>query len=1106
MNLSTWSIRSPIPSILLFLILSIAGLYAFHRMKVQNFPDMDLPTVSVSAALPGAAPPQLETEVARKLEDSISSVQGLKNLRSTIQDGMVSISAEFRLEKPVQEAVDDVRSAVQRVRADLPTDLRDPIVSKLNIIGSPILAFSISSSDMDESDLSWYVDNTLSRNLRGIRGVGSVTRVGGLAREIQVELDPLKLEAIGVTAAEISQQLRNVQTDATGGLVDLGHSKQPLRLMARVKSADELTAVELSAPGGQHFRLGEVASIKDTVAERNSLALLDGKPVVGFEIARAKGAGEVEVGNGVQQAIAQLRRERPDLQITQVFDFVQTAQDEFDASMSILYEGALLAILIVFLFLRDVRATLISAAALPLSVLPAFIVMDMMGFSLNAVTLLALSLVIGLLVDDAIVEVENIERHITLGKTPLQAAKDAASEIGLAVVATTFALIAVFLPTAFMDGIAGRFFKQFGWTAALAVFASLVVARLLTPMMAAYLMKAHSRPRSDPFWMPAYLRISQWALGHRWITLFMAGGFFVGSLMLIPLLPQGFFPPDDNSQTQVTLELPPGATLAQTQEKAEDARRRLETLPHVQRIFTTIGGGSAGSTSGEESKPEMRVAMLTVLLDPRKERPKKSVIEDQIRTQMAELAGVRSKVGFGNSGEKYQLVLAGDDPRLLAEAADAVQQDLRNLPGLGNISSNTGLVRNEIILRPDFAKAAELGVTGTAIADTLRVATVGDYDQLLAKLNLEQRQIPIVVKLSRDVREDMRLLERLTVRGAKGPVLLNQVVQLEQNGGPARLSRINRARSVIIDVELSGMPLGDLTAQVATLPSIRHLPGGVHQVTQGDEEMMRELFTGFGVAMFSGVLAIYVVLVLLFKDFFQPVTILAALPLSLGGAFVGLLLAGQAFSLSSLIGLVMLMGIATKNSILLVDYAIEARRGHPGPDGVATEQPMGRTEALIDACHKRARPVIMTTLAMGAGMLPVALGLGSADPSFRSPMAAAVIGGLITSTVLSLLVIPAVYTIIDDLQSWLRKLPNIIGNEKFSFKKKAGFGLLGLVFIYWLAFPIIPFLEIPNKIAVMSVLVVIGEVLFLIAIALLGKEYWEQIKQWTLFKLRKRKH
>ncbi|MFZ4551095.1 MAG: efflux RND transporter permease subunit [Aquabacterium sp.] len=1023
MNLSTWSIKNPIPAVMLFLMLSLAGLAAFHAMKVQNLPDMDFPTVTVSAALPGAAPPQLESEVARKLENAIAPVQGLKTMRTTVQDGVVNITAEFRLEKPVQEAVDDVRSAVQGVRADLPGDLRDPIISKLNVTGTPILAYAIQSAKMDEAELSWYVDNTLSRRLMGVKGVGSVTRVGGVTRQIKVQLDPVKLEAIGATAADVSNQLRDIQTDATGGRADLGQGQQPVRLMARARNVEELADIDLSLANGQHFKLRDVASLQDTIADRTSLAMLNGQPVVGFEIARSKGAGEVDVGRGIELALDQLKSERADLEITEAFNFVQTAEEEFEASMHMLYEGAILAVIVVWMFLRNGRATLVSAVALPLSILPAFVGMNLMGFSLNMITLLALSLVIGVLVDDAIVEVENIERHLHMGKSPMQAAIEAASEIGLAVIATTFTLIAVFLPTAFMDGIAGKFFKQFGWTAALSVFASLMVARLLTPMMAAYIMKPNKHPHRDPFWMPAYLRVSRWALHHRWLTLGMAGAFFVGSLMLIPLLPQGFIPPDDNSQTQVFLELPPGSTIEATRQSAEEARQRLQHVSHIRSIYTTIGGGAAGSdpmVAGTGS--DVRMATLTILMDPRSERPTKQIVEADIRTAMADLVGVRSKVGLGGSGEKYQLVLTGDDPQALIESSDAVLKDLRKIPGLGNIASTASLIRNEVVLRTDFAKAADLGVTGKAIADTLRVATVGDYDQLVSKLNLEQRQLPIVVTLKDDIRKDLGQLGRLAVPGTKGPVMLSQVVSVDQGGGPARLDRLNRSRSVSIEVELSGTPLGELTEAVAKMPSIQSLPPGVRQITQGDEEMMEELFMGFGMAMLTGILAIYVVLVLLFKDFIQPFTILAALPLSLGGAFVALLIAGKSFSLSSLIGLIMLMGIATKNSILLVEYAIEARRGHPGPDGLPTTAPMNRFDALIDAGHKRARPVVMTTLAMGAGMLPIALGWGNADPTFRSPMAVTVIGGLITSTILSLVVIPAVYTMLDDLEGVTKRL------------------------------------------------------------------------------------
>lgn len=1031
MNVSSWSIKNPIPAVMLFVMLTFAGMLAFNSMKVQQFPDLELPNITISASLPGAAPAQLETEVARKLENAIASIQGLKNIYTKVQDGGVSITAEFRLEKPTQEALDEVRSAVQGVRSELPSDVRDPVINKVNLSGAPILALTIRSSKMDDEALSWFVDNTVARRLLGVKGVGSVARVGGVTREVEVALDPMKLQGLGATAADISRQLKQVQTESAGGRADLGGSEQPMRTLATVKTAEELANLELTLSNGQRVRLDQVATIKDTIAEPRAAALLNGVPVVGFEITRSKGASEVEVGAAVNAALDELKAQHPDIELTQAFDFVKPVAEEFDASMTMLYEGALLAVIVVWLFLRNFRATFVSAVALPLSAIPAFIGMAYLGFSINTVTLLALSLVIGVLVDDAIVEVENIERHLNMGKTPYQAAMEAADEIGLAVVATTFTLIAVFLPTAFMSGIPGKFFKQFGWTAALAVFASLVVARVLTPMMAAYIMKRSPREHKDPFWMGAYMRASKWALSHRWITMGAAAAFFVGSIMLIPLLPTGFIPPDDNSQTQVYIELPPGSTLKQTRDAAEHARQLLGKVDHIQSIYTTIGGGAAGSDPfAPAGTTEVRKATLTVLLTERGKRPRKQGIENAIRAAMAEVPGIRSKVGLGGSGEKYQLVLTGEDPLALASAAAAVERDLRTIPGLGSITSSASLIRSEIAVRPDFAKAADLGVTSASIGETLRIATVGDYDTSLAKLNLSQRQVPIVVKLDDSARQDLDLLGRLAVPGVKGPVMLSQVATLEVAGGPAVIDRLNRSRNITFEVELSGAPLGDVTEAVQKLPSIANLPPGVKQLALGDAEVMGELFASFGLAMLTGVLCIYIVLVLLFKDFLQPFTILAALPLSLGGAFVGLLVANQSFSMPSLIGLIMLMGIATKNSILLVEYAILARRGHDGSDGHPVVAPLSRFDALIDACHKRARPIVMTTIAMGAGMVPLAVGWGAADSSFRSPMAVAVIGGLITSTVLSLLVIPSVFTVVDDLEHLLGRIKRWVLREK----------------------------------------------------------------------------
>ncbi|HPO19062.1 MAG TPA: efflux RND transporter permease subunit, partial [Rubrivivax sp.] len=1006
-------IRNPTPSILLFVLLTLAGLVAFRAMKVQNFPDLDLPMVTVRASLPGASPSQMETEVARKIENSLASVQGLKHIYTTLLDGTAVMMVEFRLEKPPQEALDDVRDAISRVRSDLPPELRDPVIQKVDLAGLPILTYTVSSERMDDEALSWFVDNQVAKKMLAVPGVGAVARVGGVTRELRVELDPARLLALNTTAADISRRLRQMQQEAAGGRVDLGGAEQAVRTLATVQSAAEMGALRIALSDGRSIRLDQVATVSDTVAEQRSAALLDGRPVVGFEIVRSRGAGEIDVTGGVRKALAQLQAEHPHVAVTEAFNFVDPVVENYDGSMKLLYEGAALAVLVVFLFLRDWRATFVAAVALPLSAIPTFAVMHLMGFTISTVTLLALSLVVGILVDDAIVEIENIMRHLKMGKTPYQAAMEAADEIGLAVIATTFTLIAVFLPTAFMSGVIGRFFVQFGWTAAIAVFFSLVVARMLTPMMAAYLLRAPRHAEREAGWMRIYLRWARWCQRHRGLTLLGAAVFFAGGLGLAIRLPSGFIPPDDLSQTQVTLTLAPGSTFAETRALAEQALAIVQANPHVKLVYTAIGGGSAGGDPfAPQAAPEVRKAVLTINMTHRDQRPglSKQALESQLREALAALPGVRVKVGLGSSVEKYMLVLAGEDGRVLAQHAQQVERELRSIPGIGAVTSTASLVRPELVVRPDFARAADLGVTSAAIADTLRVATTGDYEQNLAKLNLSQRQVPVVVKLADAVRTDLDTLRRLPVPGAHGPVPLGNVATLEIASGPSEITRFDRLRNVNFDIELNGQPLGEVEERALALPSVSKLPPGITRATVGDAEAMGELAEGFALAMLTGVLCIYVVLVLLFHDFVQPLTILVALLLSIPGAFLALFVTGSQLSMPSMIGLIMLMGIATKNSILLVDYIVLARRDHGLP----------RAEAIIDACRKRARPIVMTTIAMGAGMMPIALGIG-VDPSFRAPMAIVVIGGLITSTFLSLLVIPVVFTYVDDLVQGLRR-------------------------------------------------------------------------------------
>ncbi len=1019
MNFSALSIKNPIPAIMLFVLLTLAGLLAYKMNEVQDFPDIELPIVTVSAVLDGAAPAQLETEVARKIEDSVATLQGVKNIYTKVLDGAATITVEFILEKNLSDAVNDVRDAVARVKADLPAEMRDPSVTKATTAGRVVMSFTAAAAPvkaggvaLDDQEISWFVDNAVSKRLLSVPGVGAVKRVGGVSREVRIELDDARMAALQVSALDVSRQLRNVQREEPGGRGDVSGAEQSVRTIATVQTAQELARLDIPMLDGRHVRLDQVATVTDTVAEPRAIAEEDGKRVVAFEVFRTRGASELKVAAGSRAAIEELRISHPNIVLKEVIDNAEPVQENFDVSMEMLYEGAILAVLVVFWFLRDWRATLVAAAALPLSAIPAFLGQYLFGYTLNTVTLLSLALVVGVLVDDAIVEIENISRHLRMGKTPMQAALEAADEIGMAVIATTFSLVAVFLPTAFMGGIPGKFFKQFGWTAVLAILASLLVARLLTPMMAAYIMKPSKHGEEKDGWlMQRYMVTMRWCLQHRLITIISAFVFFVASISLVFLLPTGFVPANDRGQTQITAELPPGSTLAETGVVAEQVRREAMKVPGVTHIFSSIGGGSSGDAFAPGAAAEARRAVLTVTTLHRSKRDTSlESIESAIRARLENVPGARFSVGPPDTGVKMQLVLRSEDPAALNLASQAVLRDLRTLKGVGNVNSTAALVRPEIIVRPDFAKAAELGVTAASIGETVRVATAGDYDLALTKMNLTERQVPIRVKLPDTVRADLDAIGRLTVPGRNGPVMLANVASVTMESGPAQIDRLNRSRNVTFNVELSGRSLGEVNTEARALPSVADLPPSVKIAELGDAQEMAGLFASFGIAMLIGVICIYCVLVLLFTDFMQPITILAALPLSIGGAFVALLVTGRALSMPSMIGLIMLMGIVTKNSILLVDYAILARK-----DG------MSRFDALVDACHKRSRPILMTTIAMGAGMLPLALGIAG-DPSFRSPMAIAVIGGLITSTLLSLLVVPAVFTYIDDLEHWLGRM------------------------------------------------------------------------------------
>ena len=1016
LNVSAYSIKNPLVAILLFVLLTLGGIYGFMKMKVQQFPDIDLPAVVVTVTLPGAAPSQLENDIAKKIENKLTSIEGVSHIRTTLQTGAATIATEFTLEKDIQEAVDDVRSAVGEVRGDLPAAANDPIITKVSTAGFPVVTYSVAAENMSVEDLSWFVDDTVTKRLSDIPGVSTVSRVGGLQREITVAADPIALSGLKFSISQLSQQIAGIQQDSSGGEAEVGNTTQTIRVLGAVERANELNDLQVAVPTGGTQALGRMAEITDGAADPSSIAKLDGQTVVAFNITRSRGASEVDVMELVDEELAKLTADVGNISIEKVYDRATPIAEDYEASLRMLIEGGLLAVVVVFLFLRNIRATIVAAVALPLSVIPTFLGMYLFGFSLNIISLLALSLVIGVLVDDAIVEVENIIRHLRMGKTPYEAAMEAADEIGLAVVATTFTLIAVFLPTAFMGGIVGQFFRQFGWTAALSIFASLMVARLITPMMAAYILRPEKKHvEKQSAMMKYYLKIVSWTLHHRWLTMGATLVLFVASLALVKLLPTSFIPDNDIDQTRVAIELTPDVSLADTERVAALASARILAMPEVTNIFTSVGEAQAsmGASDGGGGKAE-NIAGLDIVLAPRAERGTKQEIERKISKLMTEVPGARFTVGLSSGGESgYNFSLTSTNPQLLEQTAQKIMSEIRGLPSAGAVTSDRSLPRQELTVTPDRLAMADKGVTTQDIATTLRVATVGDYEQQLSKLNLDTRQVPIVVRLPDVAKQNVSQLEGLyvpsTMPAGQG-VRVGEVATLDFGTGPAQISRLDRERAISITVQPASGELGDLVQAVKAVPTMQQLPPSITIIDQGQAENMADLFSGFIIAMSVGVVCILGVLILLFGRLLQPFTILMALPLSIGGAFVGLVITNSSLSMPSMIGFIMLMGIATKNSILLVDYALIAQR-----------RGLARFEAIVDACRKRARPIIMTTIAMGAGMLPLVFGWGDADPTFRRPMAAAVLGGLVTSTLLSLVVIPVVYTLMDDLSGWFAK-------------------------------------------------------------------------------------
>ncbi len=1038
MNFSAWSIRNPVAPILAFFVLVVLGWQSFNSLPITRFPNIDVPIVSIAVTQSGAAPAELETQVTKEIEDAVAGISGVDHIESTITDGSSTTAVIFRMEVPTTQAVQDVKDAIDRIRGDLPTTIDEPIVSKIDVEGQAIQTFSVSSPGMTLEELSWFVDDTIKRAIQGKSGIGRVDRYGGSDREIRIELNEDRLNSFGITAADVNGQLRRMNLDLGSGRGQVGGSEQAIRTLGDTRDVASLANTMISLPNGRFVRLSELGTVTDTYEEPKSFSRFNGHPGVTFAVFRAKGASEVTVAETVARTLDEIRTKHPDVAIEMVDDSVYFTYGNYEAAIHTLMEGALLAVIVVMLFLRNWRATLIAAVALPLSAIPTFWVMELLGFSLNLVSFLAMTLATGILVDDAIVEIENIERHIHTGKTPYRAAIDAADEIGLAVIATTFTIIAVFVPVSFMPGVPGQYFIQFGLTVAVAVFFSLLVARLITPVMAAYLMKptdVGGHHGDEGFMMRQYTRVVRFTTKRwytRYSTLLAAIVLTVGSVVaLVVFVPGSFLPPEDNSRVSLSIELPPDAMLADTERTTTEIYNRIKDIEGVEDVFVLGGASPKGDL-------ELRRAAVTVLLQkldhsllnkvvndvigrtpligqylpklaPAGRTKPQSQIEKEIYTRLQEIPDVRV-TKLNDRGERdLSFNLLSSNEADLDKAVAILEAELRRDPLLANVSPDGALPRPELQIRPRDEQMSRLGITTAQIAEVIRVATIGDIDAQLTKIALDGRLIPIRVQLDRDFRTDLAAIRNLKVQTASGATVpLSSVADINYSEGPSSIKRYDRYRVVKLGADLPvGVALDTASARFREIAAEAKLPATVEFRESGDAEVQAEMQQSFGNAMLLGLMMVLVVLILLFKDVIQPFTILLSLPLAIGGVAAGLILTQNALSMPVLIGILMLMGVVTKNAILLVDFGIEMM--HHGMD---------RTLAMVEAGRKRARPIVMTSIAMSAGMLPSALGVGEGG-SFRAPMAIAVIGGIIVSTVLSLVVVPSFFLIMDDLSRLL---------------------------------------------------------------------------------------
>jgi multidrug efflux pump subunit AcrB len=1142
-DISAWSIRNPVIPLVFFTGLLMAGIVSFLRMDVTNQPDVDFPAVTVNIAQPGASPSEIENQITQRVESALRSISAVNSLQSTASEGASVTFVEFEIGTNLIEAVNEVETAIDSVRGSLPDGILEPQIGKVDVVGEPIGYAAVEADDMTLEQLSWFLDDTVAKRLLKIPGMAEVGRFGGVDRQIEVILDPAKMQSFGVTASQINLALLQNNLDAAGGLAEIGGTRQSLRVLGNSDTAYQLSQTQVQLGAGRTVRLADIATVRDGFSERTSISEVNGKEVVNFFMNRARGASDLAVYDAARAEMDEIQAENPGVRFIPLSTSTNYTRSQYKSSIWALVEGAVLAVVVVFLFLRDWRATFISAVAIPLSAIPTFWFMDLLGFNLNFLSLLALALVAGVLVDDAIVEIENIVRHMRMGKTAYQASIDAADEIGLPVVATSFCIVAVFLPVGLMPGVSGQFFQNFGITVVVAVLMSLAVARMITPLMAAYFLKSKGQAdHGEGPMIDAYMRVLAWTLDTgamaarraglagpgrralyvpalllttivllavpalamfelasgavsaqiatsaggaplwkgliglnvhrqiagvvaadtnslanlvvgklfevvivllvsllsflaafavfkaieapaggagrfarsvRWMTarfydhrVWMLGiGWFslLVTIVLFGQIPSQFQPTIDDENSRVEIELVPGTTLAETKRVVNAVADRLRGEPEVERLFERIRLGETSS----------------IFVKLREDRQRTSIaFERELAPELARFPDARVRFqsqsgGFG-SGRDMTVMLAGSDPALLDATATRLVEEMKGLKTLVAPRISADLNRPEIIITPRDKIAAELGVTTAALSQTIRIATLGEIEQNAARFSLSDRQIPIAVRLSEEARTDFRTIQNLPVPLANGgSVPLSRVADITFGSGPTAIQRYNQNRRVLIGADLAaGVLKGEAQAQIDALPVLQELPVGVIRDVVGEEEWQAELLVNLTIAILAGVLLVFAVLVLLYKRLMSPLVNMTSLALAPLGGVLLIWLTGQPNSMPVYIGMLLLLGIVSKNSILLIDFAIEEMN-----------KGVGKLDAIMDAGHKRAQPIVMTTVAMTAGMVPVALSL-TGDGAWRQPMGIVVIGGLVLSTLLTLLIVPAGFSLADGFEKrvgpWLR--------------------------------------------------------------------------------------